>query len=80
MDEACEKARLFVTTTGCSGIIGAEHFKKMAHEAIVCNIGHFDCEIDAKWLTDNCTREEIKPQVEIYSFHQKWFIRETSVL
>jgi len=67
MDEACSKARLFVTTTGCSGIIGEKHFLQMANDTIVCNIGHFDCEIDAQWLNDNCKKEEIKPQVDRYT-------------
>jgi len=67
MDKACPKARLFVTSTGCSGIIKPEHFQQMAEDTIVCNIGHFDCEIDAQWLNDNCKRQEIKPQVDRYT-------------
>lgn len=66
MDEACSQAHIFVTTTGCSGIIRPEHFQHMRDNAIVCNIGHFDCEIDVKWLNDNCTKETIKPQVDRY--------------
>jgi len=67
MDEAVSQSRIVVTTTGCSGIVGPEHFAKMPEDAIVCNIGHFDCEIDAKWLNDNCTKEQIKPQVDRYT-------------
>lgn len=67
MDEACSQAHIFVTTTGCSGIIGSKHFEQMREDALVCNIGHFDCEIDAKWLNDNCAKEEIKPQVDRYT-------------
>merc|ERR1711862_132724 len=66
MDEAVKEARIFVTATGCSGIIG-KHFENMLEDAIVCNIGHFDCEIDAAWLTKNATRDEIKPQVDRYT-------------
>jgi len=67
MEEACDKAHIFVTTTGCSEIIGPEHFQKMQEDTLVCNIGHFDCEIDAKWLNDNCPKENIKPQVDRYT-------------
>jgi len=67
MDEACSKARMFVTSTGCSGIIEPHHFEQMPEDSIVCNIGHFDCEIDAKWLNDNCERETVKPQVDRYT-------------
>ena len=65
MEDACAKAHIFVTTTGCSKIVGAEHFKQMQEDTLVCNIGHFDCEIDAKWLNDNCKKETIKPQVSL---------------
>merc|ERR1712212_303066 len=54
MEEACAKAHIFVTTTGCCEIIKPEHFEVMQEDTLVCNIGHFDCEIDAKWLNDNC--------------------------
>ncbi|XP_004206772.2 adenosylhomocysteinase isoform X1 [Hydra vulgaris] len=66
MGEACSQAHIFVTTTGCSSIIRPEHFQQMRDNAIVCNIGHFDCEIDVKWLNDNCVKETIKPQVDRY--------------
>jgi len=67
MEDACAKAHIFVTTTGCSEIIKPEHFKQMQEDTLVCNIGHFDCEIDAKWLNENCEKENIKPQVDRYT-------------
>ena len=63
IDEACSRAQIIVTATGCSGIIKPEHFEQMRDDCIVCNIGHFDCEIDAAWLNANCKRETVKPQV-----------------
>jgi len=66
MEDACAKAHIFVTTTGCCEIIKPEHFEQMQEDTLVCNIGHFDCEIDAKWLNDNCEKENIKPQVDRY--------------
>ena len=65
MEEVASKADIFVTSSGCCDIITSEHFKVMKNNAILCNIGHFDCEIDTKWLNDNCPRDEIKPQVVI---------------
>jgi len=65
-EDACAKARIIVTSTGCKGIVGAEHFMKMKEDTIVCNIGHFDCEIDAAWLDTNCKVENVKPQVDRY--------------
>lgn len=68
MEEAVKEARLYVTTTGCKDIIRAEHFSVMLEDSIVCNIGHFDCEIDVKWLNDNCaSKDQIKPQVDRYT-------------
>ena len=64
MDEAAEEADIFVTATGCCDIITGEHFEKMKNNAIVCNIGHFDIEIDMKWLNANSTRDSIKDQVD----------------
>jgi len=66
MEDACSRARIIVTTTGCKGIVGGEHFMKMKEDTIVCNIGHFDCEIDAAWLDANCKVENVKPQVDRY--------------
>lgn len=68
MEEACKTARLFVTTTGCKDIIKGEHMLQMPEDAIICNIGHFDCEIDTAWLNANAqSKENIKPQVDRYT-------------
>ena len=63
MDEACAQADIFVTATGNKGVITHEHMKRMKDQAILCNIGHFDVEIDVASLKD-CEWEEIKPQVD----------------
>jgi adenosylhomocysteinase len=63
MDDACDKADIFVTATGNFHVIGHEHMKAMKNNAIVCNIGHFDNEIDVASLSQ-CKWEEIKPQVD----------------
>merc|ERR1712170_170462 len=68
MDEACKVGRIFVTATGCSDIIEGRHMMEMPEDAIVCNIGHFDCEIQTAWLNANCVhKENIKPQVDRYT-------------
>jgi len=63
-----ENADIVITTTGNFGIVRAEHFNKMKDKTIVCNIGHFDNEIDMTWLNDNygSTKYEVKPQVDVY--------------
>lgn len=67
MEEAAPRGRIFVTATGCKGIIGSAHFETMHDNAILCNIGHFDYELDIKWLNDNCVEKiNIKPQVDRY--------------
>lgn len=63
MEEAASQGQIFVTSTGCSGIITEEHFMTMKDDAIICNVGHFDCEIDVAWLNTKCEKENIKPQV-----------------
>ena len=63
LEDVVSRAHLFVTATGCEGIIRPEHMRAMRDDAIVCNIGHFDCEINTAWLKENCKRVEIKPQV-----------------
>jgi adenosylhomocysteinase len=63
MDEACEQGDIFVTCTGNYHVITHEHMKRMKHNAIVCNIGHFDSEIDVASL-EQYEWEEIKPQVD----------------
>ncbi|HLU37865.1 MAG TPA: adenosylhomocysteinase [Planctomycetota bacterium] len=67
MEEAAPLGDIFVTTTGCCDIITGEHFMVMKNDAIVCNIGHFDIEIDVAWLNANAkAKVEIKPQVDRY--------------
>jgi adenosylhomocysteinase len=67
------EADIIVTTTGNCNIVRAEHFKVMKDKAIVCNIGHFDNEIDVAWLNSNYgdTKVEIKPQVDKYTIDGK---------
>lgn len=69
MDEAVKRANIFVTATGNINIIRDRHFKAMRDKSIVCNIGHFDNEIDMAWLNKNYgnKRTEIKPQVDLYN-------------
>lgn len=69
MIDAIPRADIIVTATGNVDIISEKHFRKMKDKAIVCNIGHFDNEIDMAWLTDNygSTRDTIKPQVDKYT-------------
>lgn len=68
MEEASKEASIFVTTTGCLGIITGDHFQNMHDDSIVCNIGHFDCELDVGWLNQNAKEKvNIKPQVERYT-------------
>jgi len=69
MDYACDKADIFVTATGNIDVITHEHMKRMKHNAIVCNIGHFDNEIDMAGLKKKgITRINIKPQYDEYVF------------
>ncbi len=63
MDEACDKADIFVTATGNVNVINHEHMQRMKNQAIVCNIGHFDSEIEIAALKQY-TWENIKPQVD----------------
>lgn len=69
MDDAVKEADIVVTTTGCKDIITDRHFKSMKDKAIVCNIGHFDIEIDMAWLNKNYghTKDTVKPQVDLYT-------------
>lgn len=67
MEQAAPQADIFVTATGCKAIIRAEHFNQMRDNAIVCNIGHFDNEIDMGWLGANSNQREIKPQVDVHT-------------
>ena len=70
MEEAAPSGNIFVTATGCRDIIRGEHMEQMPNDAIVCNIGHFDLEIDVAWLMSrqDVRRQEIKPQVDRYTF------------
>ncbi|MFM9910093.1 MAG: adenosylhomocysteinase [Chitinophagaceae bacterium] len=69
MIDAVQEADIVVTASGCRDLITGAHFKKMKDKAIVCNIGHFDIEIDIAWLNTNygSTKDTIKPQVDIYN-------------
>jgi len=67
MEEAAPQGRIFVTTTGCKDIIRPEHLLQMQEDTIVCNIGHFDCEIHTAWLNENAVKDNIKPQVDRYT-------------
>jgi len=73
MDNAIPEADIIVTATGNHNIIVDRHFKNMKHNAVVCNIGHFDNEIDMAWLNSNYgnTKDTIKPQVDKYSIGEK---------
>jgi adenosylhomocysteinase len=64
MEYAADKADIFVTATGNRDVITFEHMKRMKDQAIVCNIGHFDNEIDIASVKDHCRWENIKPQVD----------------
>ena len=68
-----ENADIIITTTGNKNIIRAEHFLSMKDKAIVCNIGHFDNEIDMSWLNKNygASKVEIKPQVDKYTLENE---------
>ncbi|MFD1293311.1 adenosylhomocysteinase [Lutibacter holmesii] len=69
LDSVVEKADIVITTTGNKDIVQSKHFEKMKDKTIVCNIGHFDNEIDMAWLNQNygSTKVEIKPQVDKYT-------------
>ncbi len=70
MEEAAPIGNIFVTATGNRDVILGTHMQRMPNDAIVCNIGHFDLEIDVAWLTaqQGIEREEIKPQVDRFTF------------
>ena len=73
MDDACKEANIIVTTTGNKDIIQGRHFESMKDQTIVCNIGHFDNEIDITWLNNKygSTKDTIKPQVDMYTINGK---------
>jgi adenosylhomocysteinase len=73
MENAIPRADIVITTTGNCDIIREEHFRALKDKAIVCNIGHFDDEIDMAWLNKNYghTKDTVKPQVDIYNIDGK---------
>ncbi|MFC2148066.1 adenosylhomocysteinase [Bacteroidota bacterium] len=73
LETVVSNADIVITATGNKDILKAEHFRAMRDKAIVCNIGHFDNEIDMAWLNDNYgnTKDEIKPQVDKYTIDGK---------
>ncbi len=73
LDTVVHLGDIIVTTTGNKNIVVGRHFEKMKDKAIVCNIGHFDNEIDMAWLNGNHghTKNEIKPQVDLYNINGK---------
>ena len=73
MIDAVKEADIIVTASGCRDLITEKHFRVMKDKAIVCNIGHFDIEIDMAWLNANYgdTKDTIKPQVDLYTIENK---------
>ncbi|MFA6915890.1 MAG: adenosylhomocysteinase [Parachlamydiales bacterium] len=73
MEEAAPIADIFITATGCKDIIRPEHMEVMKNHAVLCNIGHFDIEIDVAWLMNNpnIVRDNVKPQVDIFRWKNK---------
>ena len=73
MIDAVKEADIIVTASGCRDLITEKHFRAMKDKAIVCNIGHFDIEIDMAWLNGayGTTKDTIKPQVDLYSIDGK---------
>jgi adenosylhomocysteinase len=73
MIDAVQEADIIVTASGCRDLITEEHFRAMKDKAIVCNIGHFDIEIDMAWMNQNYgqTKNTIKPQVDMYTVDGK---------
>jgi len=65
---AKEHVHIIVTATGCKGVVRAEHFLAMRDDTIICNIGHFDVELDVAWLQQNClSKREMRPQVDQFT-------------
>ncbi len=71
LENACAEGDIFVTATGCCDVVTGKHMETMKDESIVCNIGHFDSEIDIHYLetTEGCSKVTVKPQVD------RWFLR-----
>lgn len=68
MEDAAPLGDIFITATGCIDVIKGNHMEKMKDQAILCNIGHFDCEIDVNWLETHPDMQEtnVKPQVDLF--------------
>jgi adenosylhomocysteinase len=73
MADAVKEADIVVTASGCRDLITEKHFRSMKDKTIVCNIGHFDIEIDVAWLNNSYghTKDTVKPQVDIYNIDGK---------
>ena len=71
LETVIANADIIITTTGNKDIVQGRHFEAMKDKTIVCNIGHFDNEIDVAWLNDNHKKTEIKPQVDKYTVNGK---------
>ena len=67
MDEAVEFGDLYITATGCTGVITERHFEKMKDGAVMCNAGHFNVEVDVEWLDNNTESAEHKPNIMGYT-------------
>ncbi|TXF74984.1 adenosylhomocysteinase [Chryseobacterium sp.] len=76
LETVVDTADIVITTTGNFNIVRSEHFLKMKDKAVVCNIGHFDNELDMAWLNKNygSTKYEVKPQVDVYNIEGKEII------
>lgn len=76
LSTVAENADIIITTTGNFNIVKGEDFKRMKDKAVVCNIGHFDNELDMAWLNENygATKYEVKPQVDVYNIDGKEII------
>jgi len=66
MEDVASQGNIFVTTTGCRDVILGEHMSVMKNDVILCNIGHFDLEIDVSWLNKHGKKVNVKPQVDRY--------------
>jgi adenosylhomocysteinase len=73
MIDAVKEADIVVTASGCRDLITEKHFRLLKDKAVVCNIGHFDIEIDMAWINNNYghTKDTIKPQVDLYNIDGK---------
>jgi adenosylhomocysteinase len=69
MVDAVKESDIIITATGNKNVVNGDHFKHMKDKAIVCNIGHFDNEIDVAWLNSNSQKDTIKPQVDLYKLN-----------